>query len=124
MPKNQLKGKFNLSKFKGEVAQAKDYTDMPKLEYTIGEGETLDYLFDTLVTYRPLHANRSIERQFKGDMGYNKPLATKSDLKGETLYLDISWLTNSEGIPKDVEDAIDEAEERMNELIEKKYRRH
>ena len=41
MPKSQLKGKFNLSEFTRKVAEAKDCTDLPQLEYTLGKGEPL-----------------------------------------------------------------------------------
>lgn len=80
-----LKGTFNLRKFKSGVEGAREEFDMPYLEYIIGEGETLDELFDTLVTFPALHGNRSIYRLFTGDMGYNRPLKGKANLKGETL---------------------------------------
>ncbi len=57
-------------------------------------------------------------------MGYNKPLANESDLKGKTLYLNISWLTNSEGIPKEVEDAIAVAKRKEHELMEQEHQGH
>lgn len=112
-----LKGTFDLRKFESEVEKVRDVSHMPYLEYTIGEGETLDELFDELVTSPALHGNRSIEGTFKGVRGYNTDLKGKKDLKGKTLYLDIDWLTNSKGIPKEVENAIDKANRKTDELM-------
>ena len=116
MSQTLLKGTFNLIKFEREVSEAESLSDLPELEYTIGEGETLDYLFDTLVTFRPLHGNKSIELIFKGERGRNRNLKGKTNLAGRILYLDIDWLQNSEGISADVRSAINEAIRKKHEL--------